>query len=74
MHGAAERGADLIVQFLADHGANFNVKNKQNRTPLDVALGVGGVANTGGEAHPTTAALIRRILANSAPANTTAKN
>ena len=74
MHGAALRGADLIIQFLADHGANFNVKNKQNRTPLDVAMGVGGVANTGGEAHPTTATLIRRILANTAPANAAAKN
>ena len=61
MHGAAGRGADLIVQFLADHGAKLNVKNKQNRTPLDVALGVGGVSNTGGIAHQSTAALIRRL-------------
>jgi ankyrin repeat protein len=63
MHGAAQRGADQIVQFLADHGARLDVKNKQNRTPLDVAMGVGGVANTGGSAHPSTAALIRRLMA-----------
>ena len=63
MHGAAARGADLIVQFLADHGARFDIKNKQERTPLDVAMGVGGVANTGGIAHPTTVALIRRLSA-----------
>lgn len=63
MHGAAARGANLLVEFLADHGAKLNVKNKQNRTPLDVALGVGGVNNTGGIAHPETAALIRRLQA-----------
>ncbi|HTA41878.1 MAG TPA: ankyrin repeat domain-containing protein [Bryobacteraceae bacterium] len=63
MHGAAARGADMIVQFLADHGARFNIKNKQDRTPLDVAMGVGGVANTGGSAHQTTVALIQRLSA-----------
>ena len=61
MHGAAARGADLIVQFLADHGARFDIKNKQERTPLDVAMGVGGVANTGGIAHASTVALIQRL-------------
>ena len=61
MHGAAARGADLIIQFLADHGARFNIKNKQERTPLDVAMGVGGVANTGGISHPSTVALIQRL-------------
>jgi ankyrin repeat protein len=60
-HGAAARGADLIVQFLADHGAKLNIKNKQDRTPLDIAMGVGGVANTGGIAHPTTVALIQKL-------------
>lgn len=61
MHGAAARGADQLVQFLADHGARFDVKNKQERTPLDVAMGVGGVANTGGIAHPSTVALIQKL-------------
>lgn len=63
MHGAAQRGADLIVQFLADHGAKLDVKNKQGRTPLDVAMGVGGVANTGGNVRLSTADLIRRLMA-----------
>jgi ankyrin repeat protein len=63
MHAAAERGADQIVQFLADHGAKLDVKNKSGRTPLDVALGIGGVANTGGSAHPSTADLIRKLMA-----------
>jgi ankyrin repeat protein len=61
LHGAAARGADQIIQFLAEHGARFDLKNKQDRTPLDVAMGVGGVANTGGSSHPTTVALIQRL-------------
>ena len=62
MHAAAERGADEIVQFLADHGAKLDVKNKSGRTPLDVAMGIGGVANTGGSVHASTAALIRKLM------------
>ena len=62
MHGAAARGANLLVQYLADHGAKLNVKNKQNRTPWDVAMGVGGVANTGGLAHQSTGDLLKRLM------------
>jgi len=62
MHAAAQRGADMIVQFLADHGAKLDVKNKSGRTPLDLALGIGGVANTGGSAHASTAELIRKLM------------
>src|SRR5579863_4736746 len=62
MHAAAQRGADGIVQFLADHGAKLDLKNKSGRTPLDMATGIGGVANTGGGAHESTATLIRRLL------------
>jgi uncharacterized protein len=61
MHAAAQRGADQIIQFLADHGAQLDVKNKSGRTPLDLALGIGGVANTGGSAHSSTAELIRKL-------------
>ncbi len=62
MHAAAQRGADQIVQFLADHGARLDLKNKSGRTPLDLALGIGGVANTGGSAHASTAELIRKLM------------
>ena len=61
MHAAAQRGSDKIVQFLADHGARLDLKNKSGRTPLDLAMGI-GVASTGGGAHESTAALIRRLL------------
>jgi ankyrin repeat protein len=32
------RGSDEIVKFLVENGANLNAKNKQGRTPLDVAI------------------------------------
>ncbi len=69
MHAAAQRGTDQIVQFLADRGAKLDVKNKSGRTPLDLALGIGGVANTGGGAHASTAALIRRLMEKASASN-----
>jgi ankyrin repeat protein len=39
LHGAADRGADTIVQLLVERGAELNVKTKQGFTPLDVAMG-----------------------------------
>jgi len=63
LHGAAVRGANQIVQFLFDNGAKLDVKNKTGRTPLDLALGVGGVANTGGSGvHEDTGALIKKLM------------
>jgi hypothetical protein len=38
-HGAAQRGADKVLQFLFDHGAKLDVKNKRGQTPMDEALG-----------------------------------
>jgi uncharacterized protein len=39
LHAAvAGRGSPAIVRFLAENGANLQAKNKQGRTPLDVAL------------------------------------
>jgi uncharacterized protein len=34
LHAAAAWGHDSVVQFLADHGAELNVKNKSGLTPL----------------------------------------
>jgi ankyrin repeat protein len=40
LHAAAAQGYDTVVQLLADHGAELNVKNKFGVTPLAAANGV----------------------------------
>jgi ankyrin repeat protein len=32
------RGAESIVRFLVEHGADLKARNKQGRTPLEVAV------------------------------------
>jgi ankyrin repeat protein len=59
LHGAADRGADTIVQYLADHGADVNAKNKRGYTPIDVALGKGGIQLP--VPHDTTIALLKKL-------------
>ncbi len=61
IHGAARRGADSIIQYLADHGANINAANKQGLTPLDLALGKGGGAAARQPPKEKTAALIQKL-------------
>jgi uncharacterized protein len=39
MHYAVQRGTDRLIEFLAGKGARFDVKNKQGRTPADLARG-----------------------------------
>jgi ankyrin repeat protein len=39
LHYAAQRGSDRIIEFLASQGARFDVKNKQGRTPSELARG-----------------------------------
>ncbi len=63
MHGAAGRGADSLIQFLADHGANVNAKDGKNRTPLDVAMGVGAEVGGVRAPHESTVALLRKLMA-----------
>ena len=42
MHGAASVGANAIIQFLTDKGANLEAKDRRGLTPLKVASGAGG--------------------------------
>lgn len=66
VHAAAGRGADAVVQWLADRGATLDLPDKQHRTPLDIALGAGGGGRGGRGApvvHESTAALLRTLLA-----------
>ena len=65
IHRAAARGADSIVSYLAERGARLDQKDRRGRTPLDVAMGVGG--GGGGRGGPpqvrkTTADLLRRLM------------
>jgi uncharacterized protein len=42
LHTAAAQGYDTVVQFLAEHGARINAKNKLGLTPLGTLLSRGG--------------------------------
>jgi len=65
LHGAAQKGYDQVVQFLAGHGAKLDVKDKKGRTPLDAAnglMGNGGFDGSRRDVHETTAALLRKLM------------
>jgi ankyrin repeat protein len=65
LHGAAQKGYDQVVQFLVDHGAKLDVKDKKGRTPLDAAMGLmgnGGFDGSRRDVHETTAALLRKLM------------
>src|SRR5579864_1061515 len=38
LHGAALKGYDRVVQFLADHGAKLDAKERRGFTPLNAAM------------------------------------
>ncbi len=66
LHGAAQKGADQIVQFLVDHGAKMDIKDKKGRTPLDAAnglMGNGGFDGSRRDVHESTVALLRKLMA-----------
>ena len=65
LHGAAERGLNEFVKFLADHGADLQAKDANGRTPLDLAKGVGvaGVRQAQGEPFPETVKLLESLIA-----------
>jgi ankyrin repeat protein len=63
IHRAAARGADSIVAYLAERGARLDTKDRRGRTPLDVALGVGGGGRGGPpQVRKSTAELLRRLM------------
>jgi ankyrin repeat protein len=63
LHTAAARGYDSIVKYVAEKGAKLDRRDRQRRTALDVALGVGGGrGGRGAQAHPGTAALLRELM------------
>src|SRR5580658_9743900 len=61
MHGAARRGANTIIQYLADHGAKINAANKTGLTAYDLAMGKGGGPAGRQPPKEVTAALIQKL-------------
>jgi len=60
LHGAADRGADAVVQYLVEHGAELNARTKQGFTPLDVAMGKASFAQLP-VPKPSTVALLQKL-------------
>jgi ankyrin repeat protein len=62
LHFAAA-ASDDIVKLLVANGAKLDVKDKQGRTPVDAALGVGARGRAGGPApvREHTAELLRQL-------------
>jgi ankyrin repeat protein len=65
LHGAAERGYTAFVKFLAENGADLQMKDANGRTALDLAKGIGvpGVRGAAGEPHPDTVTLLESLMA-----------
>lgn len=66
LHAAAQRGFDEGVKTLVELGATLDLRDKQKRTPLDLALGVGLRGRNPEEDVPVrenTAALLRELMA-----------
>jgi ankyrin repeat protein len=61
LHGAARRGANTIIQYLADNGGKISAANKQGLTPLDLAMGKGGGPAGRQPPKELTAALIEKL-------------
>lgn len=61
IHGAANRGSDHVIQFLFDHGAKLDLKDKEGRTPYVWAEGV-FLATNAPVAKPSSMALIKKLL------------
>jgi ankyrin repeat protein len=59
LHGAASRGADTIIQYLAARGAKLDAKSKRGFTPLDVAMGKDQFSLP--VPHDSTVALLRKL-------------
>lgn len=62
IHGAANRGSDDIIEYLASLGADLEAADNEGRTPLTWAHGV-FLATHPAEPKPNSIALIERLLA-----------
>ena len=67
LHGAASKGYVQVVKYLAAHGANLGLKDKQGKTALDAALGNGvrggGFDGDRKDVHESVADVLRQLMA-----------
>ena len=71
LHNAARSRGQFDRQFVAEQGAKLDRRDKQGRTALDVALGVGGgggrrgaaARGRGAQPNEQTASLLRQLMA-----------
>ncbi len=63
LHGAAARGFDAFVKFLAENGADLQAKDANGRTPLDLAKGADGRGGPAAQPFPKTIALLESLMA-----------
>jgi ankyrin repeat protein len=71
LHLAAQQGADELLKILVDRGGDFIAKTTRGLTPLDFAMGKGGVVRQqpgadeeeeGPKAHQSTVALLQKWM------------
>jgi ankyrin repeat protein len=62
MHYAAQKGADKVIEFLAENGAKLDVKDKRGKTPYDVASGVGLGGNSEGVPEEEAMVALRKLM------------
>ncbi len=60
LHGAARRGANVLVQFLVDRGARLDARTKRGLIPIDFADGRKVESTL--RAQPQTVALLRQLM------------
>jgi uncharacterized protein len=63
LHVAAAQRGEEFIRFLVARGARLDAKDKQGRTPLDIAMGVGGGRGRGRSpgAREAVAAVLREL-------------
>jgi ankyrin repeat protein len=65
LHVAAAQRGEEFIRFLVASGARLDAKDKQGRTPLDIAMGLGGGRGRGraAGAREAIAAVLRELSA-----------
>ncbi len=63
LHPTASTGMVRVIQLLADHGARLDVKNKNDRSPLDLATPRVDPRSSAGLGSKAAEELLRKLLA-----------